>query len=451
VRIATATRIIKDRFFARSVQENYWAGLRLIHRIGSLIQSRQGELILHFLKDQWEYLCGSVQPVPGSARERAQAAVEWLIQAQDATPDDGFSQGYFPCDEDHGWQQSYPETTGYIIPSLLEYARRYGARDIRRRALSAAFWEIDVQMPSGAVQGGVLCSPEQQTPAVFNTGMVLHGWSSAYRSTGDTAFLNAGIRAAEFLLKDLDVDGYFHSHGRFVTYNQVKTYNCLCAWPLFLIAEDTGERRYKEAATRIIETALKQQHANGWFAWNCLTKPTAPLLHTICYTLQGVLEVGLLANREDFIAAAQIATQPLLRRSKNGFLHGRWYSDWEPASFSSCLTGSAQLAVVCYRLFQHTQALEYRIAADQILNYLKGLQVIGSPNENINGALAGSFPLFGAYMPAGYPNWATKYFLDGLLLQAGLDAGATSTQALPTQAAIATEQSHTVYACRPQV
>jgi len=37
------------------------------------------------------------------------------------------------------------------------------------------------------------------------------------------------------------------------------------------------------------------------------------------------------------------------------------------------------------------------------------------------GAVAGSFPLFGGYMRAGYPNWATKYFLDALLLQAQFD------------------------------
>lgn len=33
------------------------------------------------------------------------------------------------------------------------------------------------------------------------------------------------------------------------------------------------------------------------------------------------------------------------------------------------------------------------------------------------GALAGSFALTGEYMRSGYPNWATKYFLDALLLQ----------------------------------
>jgi hypothetical protein len=94
-----------------------------------------------------------------------------------------------------------------------------------------------------------------------------------------------------------------------------------------------------------------------------------------------------------------------------------FYSDWEPASFYSCLTGAAQIAVVCYRLSQETQIDRYRLAGDRLLNYLKPLQVLNSPLSAINGAIPGSFPLLGKYMRAGYPNWATKYYLDALVLQ----------------------------------
>ena len=55
--------------------------------------------------------------------------------------------------------------------------------------------------------------------------------------------------------------------------------------------------------------------------------------------------------------------------------------------------------------------------ADRLVDYLKGLQVLDSACAEVNGALAGSFPLFGGYMRAGYPNWATKYLLDALMLQ----------------------------------
>src|SRR5262249_54668894 len=90
---------------------------------------------------------------------------------------------------------------------------------------------------------------------------------------------------------------------------------------------------------------------------------------------------------------------------------------WEPAVFSSCLTGSAQVATVCYRLYEHTGAQEYRAAADRLTDCLKALQMVGGPDPGVNGGIAGSFPLLGSYMTTGYPNWATKYFLDALLCQ----------------------------------
>jgi Aminoglycoside 3-N-acetyltransferase len=57
------------------------------------------------------------------------------------------------------------------------------------------------------------------------------------------------------------------------------------------------------------------------------------------------------------------------------------------------------------------------VNADKLTNFLKPLQAIDAEDEAINGAVAGSFPLFGAYMRGGYPNWAPKYLLDALLLQ----------------------------------
>jgi hypothetical protein len=372
------------------------------------------------IKDWLRFALGSVRPVHGQTRARAEAGVAWLLRAQAATPDDGVSLGYFPANPDTatGWLDSYPETTGYIIPTLLEFADRFGREDVRQCALRMADWEIAVQMSSGAVQGGTVCGPERQVAAVFNTGMVLQGYSAAYRATGADRFLEAGRRAADFLVTDMGDDGHFRSHGPFVIQHAVKTYNCLCGLALSQFAEDSDDRRYAKIAVRAAEAALGQQHANGWFANNCLTDPDAPLSHTIGYTLQGVLEVGILAGREDLVAAARRAVAPLVGKiSSRGFLPGCFFSDWEPATFSSCLTGSAQLATVCYRLSEHTRAEEYGAAADRLTDYLKALQVLGGPDPGVDGAIGGSFPLLGSYMTAGYPNWATKYFLDALLLQ----------------------------------
>ena len=47
------------------------------------------------------------------------------------------------------------------------------------------------------------------------------------------------------------------------------------------------------------------------------------------------------------------------------------------------------------------------------------LQTRGIRKESINtmGAINGSFPLWGKYEPFAYPNWATKYFADAMMLE----------------------------------
>ncbi len=421
MRGSTIKRIVMEDLSGRSVRSN----LRRIWTTASdscrVFRFSDPGLTRHVLKDHIRFIFDTVRPVHGQTSDRLRAAVEWILRAQAATETGGVSYSYSPGDGKNGWRPPYPETTGYIITSLFEYSERFGDEHVRQRALDMAYWEMDVQMASGAVQAGILCAASQQTPAAFNTGMVLDGWSTAYRLTNDKLICEAGRRAADFLVSDLDSDGYFTSQGRVVAH-RVKTFNCLCAWSLYRFGQIVEDSAYLNAAVRVIEAALNQQQPNGWFANNCLTRHEAPLLHTIGYTLQAILEVGILAQREDFVEAAKRGADPLLSRiSSKGFLHGRFYSDWEPASFSSCLTGSAQLAVVYYRLYEHTGVRQYYTKAECLVNYLKALQVLDSPLQKINGALAGSFPFFGQYMAGSYPNWATKYFIDSLMLQHQLE------------------------------
>jgi len=419
VKLSSSLRILRDTYVAKGLRHTYWDTRAMAAEVARLAEDQNAHFRSHVLHDLRRYLLRNVRPIDDETEQRARAAAAWLLRAQKATPDDGVSLGYFPCNPNGaGWKPSYPETTGYIITSLLTFAERFDDTDARDAALRMSAWEIAVQMPSGAVQGGPVCPPDEQTPAAFNTGMVLDGWCSSYSVRQDADVLAAARRAADFLVNDLDEDGYFRTNGAFVSSGEIKTYTCLCAWAIYRAGIIAGEPRYVQGAVRSVEAALRQQRPNGWFAHNDLARSEAPLTHTIGYTLQCVLEVGLLAKREDFIAAVRLAIDNLMPHCDgDGYLAALFYDDWQPASFSSCLTGSAQIAIVAYRLFEHTNAETYRRFADRLVNYLKPLQALDSPIAALNGALAGSFPLFGAYMRGGYPNWATKYMLDALLLQ----------------------------------
>ena len=415
----TIARIIRNNYFRGNLRSSYWGAAAWAGEFRALFRPHNRAFRKEVFRNQLRFVFSTVKPVVGEAKERARAAVGWLLQAQAMTDDNGVSLGYFPCvTEGQGWRPSYPETTGYIITSLLAFHKQYVDVGVAGAAMRMVEWEMAVQMPSGAVQGGPVCVPERQTAAAFNTGMVLDGWCSAYRYLPDPRVLDAARRAADFLVSDVDDRGYFKTNGAFVSAGEIKTYSCLCAWSIYRFGEIVQEDRYKNAAVAVIEAALRQQQPNGWFAHNCLTHSDSPLTHTVGYTLQGVLEVGILAKREDFIDAVRRTTDAILPRiSDNGYLPGRFYADWEPAGFSSCLTGSAQIAIVCYRLFEQTAEPKYRTQADKLVNHLKALQLVQTDDAAVVGAIAGSFPLFGGYMRAGYPNWATKYFLDALLLQ----------------------------------
>ena len=118
-------------------------------------------------------------PLASDPREHLVAAIEWLVRAHDATPDGGVSRGYSvawnPYFQRRGWQPSYPETTGYLIPTFFDAAEDLRQADLRARAIRMTDWELEVQLSSGAVQGGVIGEHVHPSPAVFNTGQVIFG------------------------------------------------------------------------------------------------------------------------------------------------------------------------------------------------------------------------------------------------------------------------------------
>ena len=419
LRLATLARIVRGGLPRTGGEAS--RGLRELARHIAIRDGGRREFARHVMSDLTRYLTNHPAPVAGETMQRAHLAARWLARAQDVMSDGGVSYGYFPFRSASGWRESYPETTGYTVPTLFDYADASGEVEYHDRAIRAARFVADCQMPSGSIYGGLVRKLVDAVPVAFNTGMALLGFSAAYRRTGDRRFRECARKAAEFLVNDIDPAGHFRSHGPFVHSNVIKTYSVLCAWPLFLAGEDCDETAYCQAALRVCDAALRQQRENGWFDNNCLSaQDHAPLLHTVGYTLQGLLEVGILSGEHRHVAAAQRAMEYLLPFCSTGFLHGRWFSNWQPAALSSCLTGSAQIAVIGYRLSAHTGEPRYRHAADAVLNYLKALQHTGAgqvANPEIVGAIGGSFPLVGAYMRNGFPSWATKFFLDGLLCQ----------------------------------
>src|SRR4030088_3279559 len=76
--------------------------------------------------------------------------IRWLLDAQRA---DGGIAAYYSLLK--GYSESYPEVTGYIIPTLFDYSHSEFAHSTKGETATVAadraiHWLLSVQMPSGA-------------------------------------------------------------------------------------------------------------------------------------------------------------------------------------------------------------------------------------------------------------------------------------------------------------
>ncbi len=340
------------------------------------------------------------------------ATYAWICAAHDAAADGGVAGWYNLV---RGWGGSYPETTGYIIPTLLHYGTTMGEPEAIQRAIRMANWEIDVQLPSGAVRSGAMGS--RIGPAVFNTGQVLFGWVAAYQATGDERYRQSASRAAGWLLERQDPDGAWRRDLSVLTTSRVQAYNARAAWGLVLAGHAFGDERCIDAGLKNCDWTVAQQQTNGWFAHNVFFDSEDPLLHTIGYVLEGLLGVGQLLGCERYVHATTIGVAPLIEiYRKSGGLKGRYDQNWKASVSWRCLTGEAQIALVLLRLATITGKTAYREMAQCLLQDLARLQDTESRYSETYGGVSGSEPLWGGYSPFNYLNWAAKFFIDALLL-----------------------------------
>ncbi|MBW2660899.1 MAG: glycoside hydrolase family 127 protein [Deltaproteobacteria bacterium] len=342
-------------------------------------------------------------------------AIKWIKRAQAVTPDDGVAQAFFVKLPE--WKASYPETTGYIIPTMFDFFHLTGENVYREAAEKMANWECEVQLADGAVRAGTI-EDNLTKPTIFNTGQVLFGWARAYEETKNERYLNSLARAADWLCDVQDNDGAWRKFGSTKTKTSLNTYNTRTAWGLIEAHKVTGNERYSQAAGRNLDWALTQQLTNGWWENNCLTDNKRPFTHTIAYAMRGFLEVGDFLKEDKYIEAALKAARALLKKQKrNGSWAGQFNRKWKAKCRWSCLTGNSQLAVNFIRLFEITGERKFFESAQRANLFNMSIQDIQTDDPNILGGIPGSWPIDGYYHPYQYPNWAAKFFADALMAE----------------------------------
>jgi folate-dependent phosphoribosylglycinamide formyltransferase PurN len=345
--------------------------------------------------------------------EHIEAAASWLARAQDAQRDGGVSGRYFIGS---GWSSSYPETTGYIVPTMLVLEAEAGIPGFRDRARRCVEFLLDVQLPSGAFPGMEIAH-NRERPSIFNSAQILNGLSAWHAATGDETTLAAARRVADWLIDEQDPDGAWRRH---LYGHKTYTYMAHAACWLAEFGERVGDARYLDAARRHLEWVLTHvDDSTGWIrdcGFDDGFAETSAVTHTIAYTLWGVLMMSRILGHEHGFAVASRAAYAVARRLElSKRLPARLNDRWKGTTSYSCLTGNAQMALVWLELHRLESDPTLVSVACKAIDLVKRAQRMHATDDGVRGGIPGSDPIWGDYIKLALPNWAAKFFIDALL------------------------------------
>jgi hypothetical protein len=338
-------------------------------------------------------------------QSRATAGLGWLIRSIDATERKGsshiFSRWRYPVS---GWHLGYPETTGYIIETLLDYHPYFPALQLEDYAFECGNWLLTQQLADGSFPALLAGS---QTPSFFNSGMIAFGLvrlqERKFDEIREDALANLAIWAGKQLINPVQFA------------ERSASYYSRAIWGFTLLSrylkDELLEQMLKAIALKLSE---KIKDNGAVLAWGFNAKDRA-FTHTIAYSWRGFLELADLWQKNDWIENCKVFLQKLESELiKSPFLAGDYDTDWDGNYQYRCVTGQAQCSLIAFRMFDITGENKYSELGNKLMKAILRDQKEGKFDPQLKGAIPGSVPLWGPYMRGKYPNWAVKFYLDGL-------------------------------------
>ena len=327
-----------------------------------------------------------VQDIVGTARQtehdhrtHLRATLEWLCRAQDAcrgTPQAGCVAGGWAFEL--GWLPGNIDHTGWLIETFLAAGEYLAWPALNTRARS--------------MLDSLLAQPDNGS-----LGRI-HGLMSGYLQMGDTSCLPRAVQSAYALLE---------------TQTHTTMQHAQMAQALARLGSLANDPTLLHGAHLQLDAALARQTPCGWFGDYAVPVSTFQLATTI----RCVLDAAELLNDSRAYDAARHAAQGLRQQlSETGALAAAFDDGWTPAGNQACISGMAQLAVVCLRLAQVEHQSQWRDAAWNALGWIKRNQRTALQNLALRDALPGAVPIWQGPDAFHFPALSAKYFADALMM-----------------------------------
>ena len=370
-------------------------------------------LLLAIIKSPLSFMSffkGMKNEVVYENKKHIKMAADWLLEAQKAGSDSGYSRGFYLYKQ--GWDKSYIETTGYIISTLLNVYSNTKDQRYKQSALDAGEWLLSIQKENGA-----FTDIDKDIELVFDTGQVLYGLIDIYElKTLDKdlkqKYKIAIDNASRWLCDIQDSDGSWTKYG----FNGVAhSYYSRVSSILYKAGIILDNEEYKYHAQKHISWVLSSQLENGFFDKLKFSEDEESLLHTIVYVLEGLYDYYIL-TKDDNVLNALLKNANILNEintNRSLLLCSQYDENFNCINSQRCITGLAQWSTLAFKLYLVTNDENYLVNARKTLYYLKSKQF--KEKNDLEGSLPGSIPFWGVYAPYSAVNWGVKFYLDALL------------------------------------
>jgi hypothetical protein len=339
----------------------------------------------------------------------------WLDRSLRQNKDNG-SSAYFHLIK--GWSGPYPETTGYLIPTLYNLSNLEGYEKYGLLAQQQCDWLLSIQNTDGSFPQGLALGTR---PEIFDGGQILFGILATYKVTKDAKYYSASIALIDWMVRQQDENGAFTASTYVNSYSP--SYHVRFVWALAL-----GLEIYKDQSLlkNVIQKALEYYSGliqeNGAFRNWGFHPHDAGLTHTIAYTIRGFIECGIILKQHDLISLILPTIKKLEEDlSHNKYLAGEYDTEWKGNYSFRCLTGEAQMSIIYRRLYDIYGEVKYEKISNKLLEQVYAKQVNAPVFSNIHGGFFASSPFYGKYMRLMMNNWTCKFYLDALMQSLNID------------------------------
>lgn len=342
-----------------------------------------------------------------SLRKISLPTLNWIQQSTRTKPNEKGSAAYYSIFS--GWAEPYPETTGYLIPTLYNYGKALNEPKWTSMATGLGQWLCKLQLSNGAFPRSL----KNKEPLVFDTGMILFGMKSAWENTEEDHFLDSLKRAVQWLADQLEPEGYWKQYCFRPGF--APAYHSRIVWAIL----EANRYLQSDALHRLCQKAfsfhlqfLNRNHGlnNAGFA-----QGETATTHTLAYSLRGLLESAWLLEDQVAVEKIALAGNILVSLLKSaGKLAGAYDENWQGDYSFSCITGHAQFSLFIWRLHEITQNTDFLAGSRDLFEWIANAPS-KFPLHGIRGGIAGSKPLWGPYQRFRWLNWAAKFYLDAAL------------------------------------